>query len=62
MDKLKEEKMEKEIAVVAELPSVQTSSYTSPEGKEYELIPLTEAVTEILKTTRELKQALIGKK
>ena len=50
----------KEFLVVPELPQVQTRTVEGSDGKEYELITLTEAVKEILEISRELKKGITG--
>ena len=56
------EKSEKERdwVVVTELPNVPTRVVEGSDGKEYELITLTEAVKEILEIVRELKKGITG--
>jgi len=56
------EKSEKERdwIVVTELPNVPTRVVEGSDGKEYELITLTEAVKEILEIVRELKKGITG--
>jgi len=52
------EKEERKIAVVSELPNVPTRIAVGDDKEEYELITRDEALTEILQTTRELKEKL----
>lgn len=55
-----EKNEEKKMAVVVELPQVQTRTINDSEGNEYELVTLTEAVQEILEISRELKKGITG--
>lgn len=59
-DKKKEkEEAKRDFLVVVELPKQQVASATLADGKEYDLIPVEEALTEMLKTIRELKKGLL---
>lgn len=49
-----------ELAVVVELPQIPTRVVEGSDGKNYELVTLTEAVKEILETVRELKKGING--
>lgn len=51
--------IKKEILVVQQLPTQQVTT-TKYGDKEYDLITADEALTEILKTVRELKRGLIA--
>jgi hypothetical protein len=51
---------EKNWIVVPELPQVPTRTVEGSDGKEYELVTLTEAVKEILEIARELKKGITG--
>jgi hypothetical protein len=51
---------EKDFLVVPELPQVSTRTVEGSDGKEYNLITLTEAIKEILETIRELKKGITG--
>jgi hypothetical protein len=53
---------ERDWVVVPELPQVPTRTVEGSDGKEYDLITLTEAVKEILETVREIKEVVAGKK
>lgn len=53
-------KDEKDFLVVPELPQVPTRNVEGNDGKEYNLITLSEAVKEILETVRELKITVKG--
>ncbi len=55
-----EEEKQKDWIVVPELPQVPTRTVEGSDGKEYELITLTEAVKEILEISRELKKGITG--
>jgi hypothetical protein len=58
--KMVEEKTEKDWIVVPELPQVPTRTVEGNDGKEYELVTLTEAVKEILEIVREIKKGVIA--
>ncbi len=51
---------EKDWIVVPELPQTPTRIIEGDDGKEYDLITLTEAVKEILEIVRELKKGITG--
>lgn len=54
-----QEKVIEKIAVVNELPSVNTRIGTDKDGNEYTLVTTEEALTEILTTIRDIKK-LVG--
>ena len=54
----KEEKKQKKVLAVAELPVETIRSYKDEKGNEYELILNQEAITEILETVREIKKVI----
>ena len=51
---------EKDWIVVPELPRVETRTVEGSDGKEYNLVTLTEAIKEILEISRELKKGITG--
>ena len=51
---------DKDFVIVSELPQQPIREVKDAEGKEYELVLLTEAVKEILETVRELKKGITG--
>lgn len=54
------EKKENDWVVVPELPQVPTRKVLGDDGKEYDLVTLTEAVKEILEKVREIEKAVTG--
>lgn len=61
MTENKEKEIEKTL-VVKDLPQTQVRRVTGEDGKEYNLVTVEEAITEILDKVTELSKATIGKK
>ena len=57
-EKLKEEKKDVNFLVVKELPKQEIKKFTDEEGKEYEVLTIEEALTEILTKITEIHKAL----
>lgn len=55
-----DKKEERELLIVQQLPTEETRTYTSEDGKEYDLMTASEALKEILLTSRELKKGMVG--
>ena len=54
----KEKTTEKKLIVVQELPTQAMREVQTPEGENYECMTITEALTEIVETIRELKKKI----
>lgn len=52
----------KDILVVPELPQSPVRTIEGDDGKTYELITVSEAIKEILESTRRIEEGLFGKK
>ena len=57
-DKPKEEKKETNFLIVKDLPKQEIRKFTDDEGKEYEVLTIEEALTEILTKVTEIHKAL----
>jgi len=55
---MSEEKKKKDVLVVKELPAQPVNKYLGEDGIEYDLIPIEEAIKEILITVRDLNKRL----
>jgi len=53
-----EEKKQNDFIVVPELPQIPTRTIEGNDGKEYDLMTLTEAVREILEHVREIRKSV----
>lgn len=54
----KQEKIDKKVLVVQELPTQQLRSIKDQDGNEYDVLTMQEALTEILENTRQIKKSV----
>lgn len=55
------EEKKNDLLIVNELPQVPVRNYTGEDGKEYELITITEVLKEIREDIKEIKKSTVGK-